>query len=112
MERELKLSLEFDYDLNIFMTELQDPTTEEWYYDPTSWKVHVYDCMSGNHVEADDARELTVEEIRSLGLNHDKYFEGGDAWYGMDGFLVDYADKIPDSLSTYLNSFYKPPLSS
>jgi hypothetical protein len=104
--------IEQDLDLNIFMREIENPRTGEFYYDPTSWMVHVYECSSGNHVEAGEAHALTAEEIRSLALNDDEYFEGGDAWYGMDAFLNDYADLIPDSLSKYLNSFYKPLLSS
>jgi hypothetical protein len=95
-----------DYDLNIFMQEVEDHNGE-WYYDPTSWMIHVYEYVPGQHVEVDVARPLTPEEIRSLGINNDSYFDGGDAWYGMAGYLHDYWTQIPDSLKMYLESFPK-----
>ena len=98
---------EIDYDLNIFMREVQDPHSEEYYYDPTSWMVHVYECNGGTHREVEEPRALTVDEIRSLGLNNDSYFSDGDAWYGMKGYLSDYWTLMPDSLKEYLESFPK-----
>lgn len=96
-----------DYDLNIFMREEEDPRTGEWYYDPTSWMIHVYEVDGNGHHEVAEARSLTTEEIRALGVNNDEYFEGGDAWYGMSGYLKDYWDVMPDSLKMYLESFPK-----
>lgn len=98
---------EIDYDLNIFMREVQDPYTGEYYYDPTSWMIHVYECNSGSHREVEDPRALTVQEIRALGLNNDSYFEDGDSWYGMKGYLQDYWHVMPDSIKMYLESFPK-----
>jgi hypothetical protein len=94
-----------DYDLNIFMQEIQDPMTDEWYYDPTSWHVHVYKVDGAGHQEVADARPMTPEEIRALGLNNDPYFDGGDAWYGMYGYLQDYASIMPNTIKDYLESF-------
>jgi len=108
-------SVFIDYDLNIFMKEVEDPNTEEYYYDPTSWMVHVYAVDGAGHHEVADPYPLSPEEIRSLGLNNDEYFEGGDCWYGMYGYLNDYSKMMPESLLAYLSSFpkYKElPLSS
>lgn len=96
-----------DYDLNIYMQEEQDPKTEEYYYDPTSWSIHVYSYEGSGHEELAEPRRLTVEEIRALGLNNDSYFEGGDCWYGMSGYLSDYWNVMPDSIKEYLESFPK-----
>ena len=95
-----------DYDLNIFMDEIQD-NLGDWYYDPTSWRMHVYTYEEWGHEEAAPSRQLTVDEIRALALNNDSYFEGGDAWYGMDGYIQTYWDVLPDSLKQYLESFPK-----
>jgi hypothetical protein len=78
-----------------------------WYYDPTSWTMHVYHVDRSGHHEVDIPRELTVSEIRSLGLNNDPYFKEGDCWYGMEGYLKTYWNVIPDSLKMYLESFPK-----
>ncbi len=95
-----------DYDLNIFMQEIEDHQGN-WYYDPTSWMIHVYRYEAGNHIEVAIPRQLSTEEIRSLGLNNDEYFEGGDAWYGMEGYLKDYWHVMPDSIKMYLEGFPK-----
>lgn len=95
-----------DYDLNIFMEEIED-NTGQWYYDPTSWKVHVYEVDGAGHHEVAEARPLSIEEIRALALNNDSYFEDGDSWYGMAGYLADYWNIMPDSLKMYLESFPK-----
>jgi hypothetical protein len=115
MEKTMQTSLrnknagktEYDYDLNIFMRETEDPRTGEWYYDPTSWMIHVYTYEDHGHEEAGEARSLSAEEIRALGLNNDEYFDGGDHWYGMTGYLKDYWDVMPDSIKEYLESFPK-----
>lgn len=96
----------YDYDLNIFMQEVEDHEGN-WYYDPTSWMMHVYSVDGNGHHEVDVPRALTVEEIRSLGLNNDSYFSDGDSWYGMQGYLKDYWKVIPDSLKEYLEGFPK-----
>jgi hypothetical protein len=97
---------EIDYDLNIFMDEIQD-NMGDWYYDPTSWRIHVYEYTDHGHHEVAPSRQLTVEEIRALALNNDEYFSGGDAWYGMYGYIRHYWDVLPDSLKQYLESFPK-----
>jgi hypothetical protein len=98
--------IKIDYDLNIFMEEVQD-NIGRWYYDPTSWRIHVYEVDDHGHQEVAESRQLTVEEIRSLALNNDPYFSGGDAWYGMYGYLKEYWNAMPDSIKQYLESFPK-----
>jgi len=95
-----------DYDLNIFMEEREDHNGE-WYYDPTSWSIHVYKVDGNGHQEVDAPLRLTVEEIRSIGINNDSYFEDGDSWYGMYGYLNDYWEILPDTIKQYLESFPK-----
>lgn len=95
-----------DYDLNIFMQDVEDPFGK-FYYDPTSWMIHVYEVDGGGHHEASEARPLSIEEIRALGLNNDDYFSDGDAWYGMAGYLMDYWNVMPDSIKMYLEGFPK-----
>ncbi len=95
-----------DYDLNIFMDERED-RNGEWYYDPTSWSIHVYKVDGAGHHEVDEPLRLTVEEIRLLGINNDSYFDGGDAWYGMYGYLKDYWAVLPDTIKEYLEGFPK-----
>lgn len=93
-----------DYDLNIFMQEVEDQHGE-WYYDPTSWMIHVYKVDGHGHHEVAEPYRLSVDEIRELHLNNDEYFDGGDAWYGMYGYLKDYAEQMPASIKQYLESF-------
>lgn len=95
-----------DYDLNIFMREVEDPFGN-FYYDPTSWMIHVYEVDDHGHHEVYEAHALTVEEIRALGLNNDDYFREGDVWYGMEGYLMEYWSIMPDSIKQYLESFPK-----
>ncbi len=96
-----------DYDLNIFMQEVEDPRNGEWYYDPTSWMIHVYEVDATGHHEVAEARPLSIEEIRALGLNNDDYFDETDHWYGMAGYLQDYWTVMPDSIKRYLEEFPK-----
>ena len=96
-----------DYDLNIFMQEVQDPKTQQWYYDPTSWSIHVYTYEGAGHEELAEPYSLSIDEIRALGLNNDEYFKDGDCWYGMQGYLQDYWNVMPDSIKMYLEGFPK-----
>ncbi len=96
-----------DYDLNIFMPEQWDEEKDDSYYDPASWKIHVYIYKNGDQNEWDDAIALTAEEIQDLGLNRDPYFSDPDSWYGLDGFRLDYWDKMSDRLKEYFDKLPK-----
>lgn len=95
-----------DYDLNIYIPEELDEQGRS-YWDPASWHIHVYAVDGAGHYEADKSRPLSQQEIISLGLNHDEYFNDVDTWYGYDGFMKDYWSKMPDSLKLYLELFPK-----
>lgn len=96
-----------DYDLNIYMPEELDAGGES-YWDPASWRIHLYVYKDGNHGEWDDPIALTAEEIQSLGLNRDSYFKDeADVWYGLEGFRFDYWDKMSDRLKKYFDELPK-----
>lgn len=87
-----------DWDLNIFMPEELDAGGNS-YWDPASWRIHIYKWEDRNSEEWGDSIELTAEEIRSLGLNRDIYFKDEvDVWYGLEGFRPQYWDKMSDRL--------------
>ena len=97
-----------DYDLNIYMPEEYDASTDDYYFDPVSWKIHVYVVGDHGHDEWDAPIELTAEEIKSLGLNRDSYFKDEvDVWYGLDGFRFDYWSKMSDRLKEYFDKLPK-----
>jgi hypothetical protein len=102
-----------DWDLNIYMPEEWDEEKDDSYYDPASWKIHVYamatsDTGGVNHEEWDDPIVLTAEEIRSLGFNRDDYFKDEvDTWYGLDSFRNDYWSKLSDRLKEYFDRLPK-----
>jgi hypothetical protein len=97
-----------DWDLNIFIPEQYDAEADDSYYDPASWKIHVYAYKSGSHDEWDEPIDLTAEEIISLGLNRDSYFFNEvDVWYGLEGFRLDYWDKMSDRLKEYFDKLPK-----
>ena len=97
-----------EWDLNIFMPEHWDEEKDDSYYDPASWKIHVYIYKDGDQNEWDDAIALTAEEIQSLGFNKDDYFKDeGDVWYGLDGFRKDYWNKMSDRLKEYFDKLPK-----
>lgn len=94
-----------DWDLNIYMPEEYDESADEYYHDPTSWRIHVYICNKHGQEEWDEPFQLTCEEIRALGLNRDEYFSNEvDVWYGLDGFKLDYWDKMSDRLKMYFEA--------
>ncbi len=96
-----------DYDLNIYMPEELDEAGES-YWDPASWRIHVFIHKDGSQHEWDDPIALTAEEIQSLGLNRDSYFRNEvDTWYGLDGFRFDYWSKMSDRLKMYFDSLPK-----
>lgn len=96
-----------DWDLNIFIPEELDAGGES-YWDPASWKIHVYIVNNNGHEEWDEPINLTAEEIISLGLNHDPYFKDEvDTWYGLDQFKLDYWDKMSDRLKKYFDTLPK-----
>jgi hypothetical protein len=80
----------------------------ESYWDPASWRIHVYKCYDGGSDEWGMPIELTAEEIVSLGLNQDSYFKDDvDVWYGLDGFRNDYWSKMSDRLKQYFDALPK-----
>lgn len=93
-----------DWDLNIYMPEELDAGGNS-YWDPASWKIHVYKCYDGGSDEWGIPIELTAEEIRGLGLNQDSYFRDEvDTWYGLDGFRVEYWDRMSDRLKLHFET--------
>lgn len=97
-----------DYDLNIFMPEEFDEEAEDYYFDPSSWLIHVYRYMGNTHVEHAEPIALTAGEIKSLGLNRDSYFRDEvDVWYGLDGFRKEYWHKMSDRLKEYFDALPK-----
>jgi len=97
-----------EWDLNIFMPEEYDAEKDDSYFDPASWKIHVYAYRDGDHNEWDDPIDLTAEEIQSIGFNRDDYFRDEvDLWYGLDGFKKDYWSKLSDRLKEYFDKLPK-----
>jgi hypothetical protein len=90
-----------DWDLNIFMPEELDSIGNS-YWDPASWKIHVYAYHDKTKDEWDEPIDLTAEEIVSLGFNRDEYFRGQtDTWYVLEQFRLEYWDKMSDRLKMY-----------
>lgn len=96
-----------DYDLNIYMPEEWDAEKDDSYYDPASWKIHVYAYRDGDQNEWDEPIVLTAEEIQNLGLNRDDNFSDPDSWYGLEGFRLDYWNKLSDRLKEYFDKLPK-----
>jgi hypothetical protein len=97
-----------DWDLNIFMPEEWDIVTDDYYFDPANWKIHVYAYRDRDHNEWDDPINLTAEEIQSIGFNRDEYFKDEvDLWYGLEGFRKDYWSKLSDRLKEYFDRLPK-----
>ena len=97
-----------EWDLNIYMPEEWDEEADDSYYDPASWKIHVYAYRDHDHNEWDDPIALTAEEIKALGLNRDSYFKDEvDVWYGLEGFRKDYWSKMSDRLKEYFDRLPK-----
>lgn len=97
-----------DWDLNIFIPESYNEETEEYYFDPSAWVIHVYRFMGNTHIEHDKPLALTAGEIQSLMLNGDEYFKDEtDVWYGLVGFREKYWHKMSDRLKLYFDSLPK-----
>jgi hypothetical protein len=97
-----------DWDLNIYMPEEWDEEKDDSFYDPASWKIHVYAHRDGDQNEWDDPISLTAEEIQSIGFNRDEYFKDEvDVWYGLAGFRTDYWSKLSDRLKEYFDRLPK-----
>lgn len=97
-----------DYDLNIFMPEEYDSVADDYYFDPASWRIHVFIWKDGSQDEWDESIHLTAEEIQSIGFNRDPYFKNEvDTWYGLDSFRADYWDKLSDRLKEYFDKLPK-----
>ena len=94
-----------EYDLNIYIPEELDQSGDS-YYDPASWRIHVYIYKDGDQNEWDDPIRLTADEIVDLGLNQDGRFDA-DSWYGLDGFRLDYWNKMSDRLKKYFDQLPK-----
>jgi hypothetical protein len=96
-----------DWDLNIFMPEELDEGGNS-YWDPASWRIHVYHVPETGHLEWDEPLHLTAEEIQGLGLNQDPYFKDEvDTWYGLAGFKLEYWSKMSDRLKRYFDALPK-----
>jgi len=96
-----------DYDLNIYMPEELDEGGNS-YWDPASWKIHVYIVNRYGHEEFDEPVKLTAEEIMALGFNRDEYFSNEqDVWYGLDGFRMEYWNRMSDRLKQYFDQLPK-----
>ncbi len=97
-----------EWDLNIYMPEEYDAELDDYFFDPASWRIHVYAYRNSDHNEWDDPIVLTAEEIHSLGFNRDPYFQNEvDTWYGLDGFKLDYWPKMSDRLKEYFDRLPK-----
>ncbi len=101
-----------DWDLNIYMPEEFNPDAQypedQYYYDPASWRIQVYQYAETGHVEWDEPVYLTAEEIQSIGFNRDPYFKDEvDTWYGLEGFRLDYWSKMSDRLKMYFDALPK-----
>jgi hypothetical protein len=97
-----------EWDLNIFMPEEYDEDKGDSYFDPASWKIHVYAYKDGNQDEWDDPIDLTAEEIQSIGFNRDDYFKDeADLWYGLEEFRKNYWSKLSDRLKEYFDRLPK-----
>lgn len=100
---------ECDYDLNIFQHEIaqEDPDTGEMVYDYAGpWYIDIYDVYGPGHQHVQGPYELTAQEARLLDLGNG-YFDEGDCWYGLDGFLKDYEDYISPRLMDIFTSLPK-----
>jgi len=85
------------YDLNIFKRELLNDEGEYEHMGP--WYIHIYEYDGGNIEEVGDPIELTSAEADSL-INNDPYFQNHepDLWYGLEGFMFEKWDALPDRL--------------
>ena len=100
------MSRECDYDLNIFQQEVgtYNQDTGETEYDYAGpWYIDIYDVYGSGHQHVAGPYELTKQEARLLDLGNG-YFDEGDCWYGLDGFLKDYEDYISERMLDVFNS--------
>jgi hypothetical protein len=87
-----------DWDLNIY----KDPSeeTDFWFIAPYVWK-------EGSSNEYGESFMLTKPEEFTL-IHKDEYFESEeDVWYGMEGFLFQYWDRLSDRVKFFLESLPK-----
>jgi hypothetical protein len=86
-----------DWDLNIY----KDPSEETDF-----WFIAPYVCQQGSSYEYGESFRLTKAE--EFALKHkDDYFDEDDVWYGMDGFLRDYWDRLSDRVKFFLETLPK-----
>lgn len=95
-----------DWDLNIYMPEELDAGGNS-YWDPASWRIHIYLVNNLGHEEWSEPIRLTADEIVDLGLNQDEAFSDVDSWYGLDGFRFEYWNKLSDRLKLEFDSLPK-----
>jgi hypothetical protein len=103
------MSRECDYDLNVYQHEIaqEDADTGEMVYDYAGpWYIDIYDVYGSGHQHVAGPYELTKQEARLLDLGHG-YFDEGDCWYGLEGFLKDYEDYISSRLMDIFTSLPK-----
>lgn len=85
-----------DYDLNIFHSEELDEATGKWVY-TDQWYLDIYEYLGDTQEHVVGPFRLTDEERDNLDLrNHEEWDD--DAWYGLEGFLIDFEGKISDVL--------------
>lgn len=96
-----------DYDLNIFIPEELDENNES-FWDPTQWCIDIYEVDGYGHRQVGNLIKLSSDDIHTLGLNRDPYFKDDvDSWYGYEGFMLDYWDKMTDRLKSLLEALPK-----
>lgn len=103
----------FDYDLNVYRQEQivgldADSFNIYDYVDP--WYIDVYQVNeyqgATTHDHIAGPIQLTAEEADMLELGY-HYFNENDNWYGMDGFLRDYSEKIHPRILGLLDTLPK-----
>jgi hypothetical protein len=86
-----------DWDLNIY----KDPSEETDF-----WFIAPYVCEDGSSSEYGSSFMLTMSEAYAI-MSKDNYFDEDDVWYGMDGFLRDYWDRLSDRVKFFLETLPK-----
>jgi hypothetical protein len=98
----------FDYDLNIFQSErefVDEDGNSQWEY-AGPWYIDIYDVQGNGHEHVAGPYELTQQEEKLLALGTG-YFEDPDSWYGLQGFVNDYADYLTPRLEGIFDSLPK-----
>lgn len=100
----------FDYDLNIYRLEeevgIHEVSTLPIYEYVDPWYIDIYEHLGGDQKHVAGPFQLTPLEAKMLDLGNG-YFSEDDCWYGMWGFLKDYADSLHPRLTNLLNTLPK-----